>query len=137
MVDDDFKFISESLGKLTLAVLRKVAEILRAGAGADPTAMSAAQEAINILDGHESNGGHPLKPFGLIFNAVQFEVRQDAAVFHRSRTLSANYSRDDAYRLYRLGWLLVALNSPTIKEQISKPVPSKTANAELCPSFTN
>jgi predicted acylesterase/phospholipase RssA len=137
MVDDDFKFISESLGKLTPADLRKVAEVLRTGAGANPAAMSGAQEAVNILDGHESNGGYPSKPFNLIFNAVQFEVRQDAAVFYRSRTLSANYSRDDAYRLYRLGWLLVALNSPTIKEQISKPVASKIAAAGLCPSFTN
>src|SRR4029077_13418598 len=45
--------------------------------------------------------------------ALGQELLDDAGVLYSSPTLTASYTREHALRIFRLGWLLVALNSAT------------------------
>ena len=135
-VIEDHKFIGERMRKLRKADLRKIAELLTTEPGVDSTASSAAKDAIAVLDGRKSDEDIPSESFYLLFNALQREVRQDTEVFYKSPTLSSKYTTKDAYRLFRLGWLLVALNSSTIKERLSQPaVASWRPSRPLCPTL--
>lgn len=75
--------------------------------------------------------------------AIVRALAEDSEAFSAAETLSAEYSSDSAYRIYRLGFLLTVLNSATLRTRMEtedsrtfvQPLANPNTPGTLCVAF--
>lgn len=80
----------------------------------------------------DSDGGFP------DIQNLNTAIASDAKAFYEAPTLVASYEPQNAYHIYRLGWLLVALNSAHLHAAMATTASTGGgAGKEVCPGFGN
>jgi predicted acylesterase/phospholipase RssA len=80
----------------------------------------------------DSGGGNPL--YFPDERELDGAIALDAKAFYEAPTLSASFEAQDAYHIYRLGWLLVALNSARLRAAMATGAATdKSPEKQICP----
>lgn len=126
----NLQLVWTALTLLTENQRRDIASMLTREPDVTDSTRLAAQEFLNIE--HEDPEQHLSSLRDALY---MYELPEDLDTFYQSPTLSSNYSKVDAHRLYRLGWLLVALNLSAIQNALKSHLPDAQKTPELCPQL--
>ena len=68
---------------------------------------------------------------------IRDAIEADALVFNSTPTLTASFNSDDAFHIYRLGWLIAALHIGRIHAAIAGAAPTTAGDpkSQICPGF--